>query len=195
MGQNAQEWDKTRDKTCNGPMGQIMGQKSLPTVARAHTPPSGDTSVCPTEERDGTHPGQVGQMAGQSGGTGHYGPEGRSASRPPAAPSNWGRRRTDFQTEIIAIAQRILHERDTGRSVDSLRLQWAEAILRGNAPSGDVVKLEAGRMFRVVEGRSVTLECGCGCSYPLRVSRGVGDAVSVLCAWTPVAGARAESAP
>lgn len=42
--------------------------------------------------------------------------------------------RTDFQAEILVIAHRVIAERESGRSVDPLRLQWAEAIVRANAP-------------------------------------------------------------
>lgn len=42
--------------------------------------------------------------------------------------------RTDFAKEILAIAQRVLDEKAVGRSVDPMRVEWAETTLRANAP-------------------------------------------------------------
>lgn len=42
--------------------------------------------------------------------------------------------RTDFAKEILAIAQRVLAEKESGRAVDPMRLAWAEAIGKANVP-------------------------------------------------------------
>lgn len=40
--------------------------------------------------------------------------------------------KTDFALEILTIAHRVLAERDAGRHVDPLRIEWAEFIIKTN---------------------------------------------------------------
>jgi hypothetical protein len=42
--------------------------------------------------------------------------------------------KTDFYLEIRIIARRVLAEQEAGRPVDSTRLEWATAVLRGERP-------------------------------------------------------------
>ncbi len=43
--------------------------------------------------------------------------------------------RTDTAELVLAIAQRILHQRDIGWPVDPSRIAWAEQVITGNAPT------------------------------------------------------------